>query len=169
MARAQRRRRRCGRLRDRLDRAGRETGQIMLLSIVFAVLALLLVTVVVSATSVHLERKRLLILADELALEGADALDLDGFYRGRADAPRPGAVIPLTDSGVRRAVETYLTAHRDVTAGLEALTVEQADTPDGRTARITLTARARPALVSRVTAAWSDGIALRATSSARAW
>lgn len=157
------------RLRRRLDEAGRESGRIMLLSIAFAVVALLLVTAVVSATGVHLERKRLLILADQLALEGADAIDLDGFYRGEAAAPRPGAVVPLTDAGVRRAVEAYLSAHAGAAADLERLAVVQADTPDGRTARITLSAVARPTLVSWVTAPWSDGIDLRASSSARAW
>lgn len=159
------------RLRRRLDEAGRESGRIMLLSIAFAIVALLLVTVVVSVTSVHLERKRLLILADQLALEGADAIDLDGFYRGEAAAPQPGAVVPLTDAGVRRAVDAYLSAHGHGGAGadLERLAVVQADTPDGRTARITLSAVARPALVSWVTAPWSDGIGLRVSSSARAW
>lgn len=155
--------------RARLDRAGREAGQIMLLSIVFSALALLLVTAVVSATSVHLERTRLLILADDLALDAADAIDLDAFYGGRADAPRTGAVVPLTDVGVRQAVETYLVAHPEVAVGLEGIRVGEAVTPDGRTARVTLTAVARPVLISWVTAPWSGGIPLRATSSARAW
>lgn len=141
----------------------------MLLSIVFGVLALLLVTAVVSATGVHLERKRLLTLADELALDAADSIDLDAFYRGQVAGPRPGAVVPLTDAGVRRAVEAYLTGYPEVAAGLEGLQVAEADTPDGRTARVTLTAVARPALISWVTAPWSGGIALRATSNARAW
>lgn len=156
-------------LRGRLDRAGREAGQITLLTIVFAALALLLVTAVVSATSVHLEQKRLLILADDLALEAADALDLDAFYRGQAAAPRPHAVVPLTDAGVRRAVEAYLAEHPGVVVGFEGLRVTEAETPDGRTARITVTSVARPALISWVTAAWSDGIVLSVTSSARAW
>ena len=155
--------------RRRVHRAGHDAGQITLLSIVFAVLALLLVTAVVSATSIHLERKRLLILADDLALEAADALDLDAFYRGRSGAPRSGAVVPLTDAGVRRAVAGYLADHPGSAAGLEGLGVDEAVSPDGRTARVSLTALARPALVSWITAPWSDGIALRATSSARAW
>ena len=98
------------RLGARLDRAGREAGQIMLLSVVFGVLALLLVTAVVSATSIHLERKALLILADDLALRAANGIDLDAFYRGHADAPTSGGVVPLTDAGVRRSVEGYVAA-----------------------------------------------------------
>ena len=157
------------RLRARLARTGRDAGQIMLLSVVFGVLALLLVTAVVSATSIHLERKALLILADDLALRAANGIDLDAFYRGHADAPTSGGVVPLTDAGVRRSVEGYVAAHPEAAVGLEGLDVSEAVTPDGRTARVTLTAVARPALVSWVTAPWSGGIPLRVTSSARAW
>ena len=53
--------------RGRMGR--RDDGQIMILTIGFVVVALLLVTVVASAAGVHLERKRLLALADVLALE----------------------------------------------------------------------------------------------------
>jgi hypothetical protein len=148
---------------------GRETGSVTLLSIAFGALALLLVTAVVSATGVHLERKRLVALADELALEAADALDADAFYRGQAPPPTPDGVVPLTDAGVRAAVEEHLAAHPQVAGRLEHLRVVEAVTDDGRTARVTLAALARPAIVTWVTAAWSDGIALRASSSARAW
>ena len=154
---------------DRIDRAGREAGQITLLSIAFATLALLLVTAVVSATSVHLERKHLLVLADDLALAASDSLDLDAFYGGRAVAPAAGAVVPLTDGGVHRSVAASLAALPGAASGLDGLQVESAVSPDGRTARVTLTAVSRPALVSWVTGPWSDGILLRVTSSARSW
>ncbi len=157
------------RLRDRARAGGRDTGNITLLSLAFGALALLLVTAVVSATSVHLERKRLLGLADQVALEAADSLDLTAFYRGRAPRPTEGAVVPLTDADVRRAVEEYLTDHGHAAAGLDGLTVVEAVSDDGRTARVTLGAVARPALVSWITAPWSDGISLQVTSSARAW
>jgi len=156
-------------VRARIDRAGREAGQITLLSIAFATLALLLVTAVVSATSVHLERKHLLVLADDLALAASDSLDLDAFYGGRAVAPAAGAVVPLTDGGVHRSVAASLAALPGAASGLDGLQVESAVSPDGRTARVTLTAVSRPALVSWVTGPWSDGILLRVTSSARSW
>jgi len=157
------------RLRRRVDRAGRDVGQITLLSIAFAALALLLVTAVVSATGIHLERKRLLTLADDLSLGAANSLDLDSFYRGLAAAPVAGAAVPLTDAGVRRSVQDYLDATPGIAAGLDRLEVVDAVSPDGRTARVTLTALAHPALISWLTAPWSDGILLRVTSSARAW
>ena len=140
-----------------------------LLSIAFGALALLLMTAVVSATGIHLEQKRLVALADELALEAADALDLAAFYRGESPAPTEVGVVPLTDGDVRRAVEEYLAAHPGVVDGVEGLRVVEAASDDGRTARVTLAALARPPLVSWITAAWSDGVTLTATSSARAW
>jgi hypothetical protein len=147
----------------------RESGHVTLLSIAFAALALLLLTAVVSATGIHLERKRLLVLADELALEAADALDVASFYRGEARRPTADGVIPLTDADVRRAVEEYLSTNPSVAARHERLTVTEAVSDDGRTARVSLAAVARPPLISWITAPWSDGVALRATSSARAW
>jgi hypothetical protein len=158
----------AARRRAAAGRGSSETGSITLLSIAFAALALLLMTAVVSATSVHLERKRLLALADELALEAADALDLAAFYRGEAPPPTTDGVVPLTDADVRRAVDQYLDEHGDVVARHERLVVTEAVSDDGRTARVSLAAVARPPLLSWITAAWSDGIALRATSSARA-
>jgi uncharacterized membrane protein len=164
-------RRTSGRSRPwaRVDGPGGESGQITLLSIAFGMLALLLVTVVVSATGVHLERKELLMLADGVALAAADSLDVDAFYQGRAHAPNESGVVHLTDDGVRAAVERHLAGHPDVTGALDGLLVEVAETPDGRTARVTLSAVARPALVSWATSPWSDGLRIRVTSSARAW
>ncbi|WP_298460285.1 pilus assembly protein TadG-related protein [uncultured Cellulomonas sp.] len=156
-------------VRDRAARGGTDAGNITLLAIAFGMLALLLVTAVVSATSVHLERKRLLVLADELALEAADALDLASFYRGGAAPPTQDGVVPLTDADVRRAVEEYLTEHDALLAGREGLVVTEAVADDGRTARVGLAALARPPLISWITAPWSDGVVVRATSSARAW
>lgn len=156
-------------VRRRVDRGGREAGNITLLSIAFGALALLLVTAVISATSVHLERKRLVTLADELALEAADALDLATFYRGEAPPPTSDGAVPLTDADVRQAVEEYLTEHRGIVAQREGLVVTEAVSDDGRTARVSLAALARPPLISWITAPWSDGITVRATASARAW
>lgn len=160
---------------------GTDDGQVLLLSIGYALLALLLVTVVVSATGVHLERKRLLALADQAALAGAQAFDADAYYRAQgADGDdAPGAevdtggpadvrgLVLLSPALVRSAVVDHLEASPGA-ARLDGLTLVSATTPDGRTAVVTLSAVARPPLLSWVTAPWSDGIALRATSSARA-
>ena len=146
-----------------------DDGQVLLLSIAYGVIALLLVTVVVSASSIHIERKRLQALADSLAADAADAIDQGAFYRGELTGPGPGTALSLTDDGVRASVEDRLARHRALVQRFDGLEVVDASTPDGRTADVTLAAVAKPALISWVTAPWSDGIALRVTARARAW
>jgi uncharacterized membrane protein len=152
-----------GLLRRLRARASGDEGQVMVLALAFGVLALLLVGVVTSATAVHLERKRLLALADLAALEAADAMDPAHYY---AD-DETGALVVLSDADVRAAVEAYL---RDAPAAarFDDLTVEAATSADGRTAVVTLRAVADVPLLSTVTALWSDGIELVVTSRARA-
>src|SRR5690606_38889121 len=137
--------------------------------IAYGVLALLLLGAVVSAASIHLERKSLLALADLAALDAADALDDQRYFdRPPADqANPPGALLPVTDRTVRQSVEDYL-ASAPASAELTGLRVVHAVAVDDRTAEVTLGALARPPLLTWVTAAWSDGIALRVTARARA-
>ncbi|HEY3437881.1 MAG TPA: hypothetical protein VGK35_09355 [Actinotalea sp.] len=138
----------------------------MLLCIAYGALALLLITIVVSATSIHLERKRLLALADLTALAAADTLDADSYYSGEGrDLDTPPVV--LTPSGVRATVEDRLQAAPEATR-FEDLTVLTATTPDGRTAVVSLGAPARPPFLTWVLAPWSDGVALEVTARARA-
>lgn len=142
-----------------------DEGRVMILSLLYVVLALLLVTAVASATSVHLERKALLALADGAALAGATALDEEAYY-ARTGGEKP---LMLTDASVAAAVEQHVAA--SATRGLEdlsGLAITRAVAVDGRTAEVSLTAVARPPLITWVTAAWSDGIRLEVTSRARA-
>jgi hypothetical protein len=76
--------------------------------------------------------------------------------------------VPLTREGVRTAVAAHLEA-APAAGGLAGLGVaEPTGTPDGVTARVTLTAVARPPFLPWALIGWSDGIALHATSDARA-
>ncbi|WP_028047646.1 pilus assembly protein TadG-related protein [Cellulomonas sp. URHE0023] len=149
----------------RRARAGADDGQIMILTLGFVVVALLLVTVVASAAHVHLERKRLLALADVLALEGADAVASDRYFAPGSDE-QPG--LPLTDTAVRQGIEEYLRDNPDVTGQWDQLVVLSATTPDGASARVHLGAVTHPVLISWVLSPWQDGIALEAESVARA-
>ena len=144
-----------------------DEGRVLLLSLVFGLLALTLVMTVVSATAVHLDRKRVLALADQAALAGAMALD-EGAYYAR-DGVDPGAegLVVLTDASVRQAVEAHLEGASEA-ARFPDLAVVTARTPDGRTAVVTLSATAHPPLLSWVTQRWSGGIPLELTSRARA-
>lgn len=145
------------------DRAG-EQGSITLLSIGFGVLALVLVLVVAAASSVYLERKQLLALADSVAADAADAIDLDRYYAPDHDDDG----LPVSDASVRAAVADHLVAS-PVAGSFEDLRVaEPTGSADGRTAQVTLSARARPAVVPWVLAPWSDGFAISVSVTARA-
>lgn len=146
-------------------RARGDDGQVMLLALAFGLLAILLVGVVVSATAVHLERKRLLALADLAALEAADAMEPDRYYAAPPDDP--GAPVSLTPAEVRDAVEAYL-ADAPAAGRFADLEVVEAGTEDGRTVVVTLRALADVPLLSAATAAWSDGVGLVVTARARA-
>lgn len=130
----------------------------------FVLVAVALITVVVAATGVHLDRKRLLDLADLSALDAADALSDDGYF-----AAADGRPVPLTSDSVRAAVERYVRDHPDPAARWETVQVLEASTPDGRTAVVRLRAVSRLALVGPLLEPWSDGVRIEATATARAW
>ena len=124
-------------------------GQIMLLAIGFVVVALALVAVVTAVTSVQLERKRLMTIADAAAAHAAGDFDEESLHAARA--PDPGAPhaapgLELTDARVADSVAEYLAASRG-TLALRDVRVVSATTPDGRTAVVELAGVARPALV----------------------
>lgn len=160
----------------------------MLLILGYAVVVLLLVTVVAAATSVHLTRHRLMGLADAAALDAADAIDTERFYTGGATAggaaaggagtsgrtpdgseqPNAPDPVPLSDASVRSSVSGYLA----VAAPLQPFPAPQVGpgtgTPDGVTAEVTLTTTARIPLVSAVLRPWADGVRVTVTARARA-
>ena len=147
-------------------RGARDDGQVMILALAFGLLAILLVGVVVSATAVHLERKRLLAVADLAALEAADAMDPARYYRDEpVDAG--GSPVTLTPADVSAAVESYLRT-APAAARFDDLQLVEATTRDGRTVVVTLRAVADVPLLSVATAAWSDGVELVVTARARA-
>lgn len=118
-----------------------EDGSTLPLVIFYGFLSLVLILLVVAATSLYLERKRLFTLADGAALVGAEAFELEGVDLG---AGRPRTAIDSAD--VREAVDGYLAAAP--TAQFEALVLERADSADGRSATVSLSAYWRPPVVS---------------------
>lgn len=144
---------------------GRDDGQVMILSLGFAVVAILLVLVVTAATGVHLERKRLIAIADLAALSAADAVST-GYFAGAG--AQGGGGVPLTDATVLSAVEEYVRDHPEPAARWDGVRVLEASTPDGRSVVVRLGAVTRPPLVTWVLEPWSDGIAMTAEGRARA-
>ncbi|WP_380169086.1 pilus assembly protein TadG-related protein [Jannaschia sp. R86511] len=148
--------------------AGRpdDSGQVLLLALVYGVVAILLVLVVVAASAVHLDRKRLLAVADAAALDAADALDEAAYFEATEQEGGLDAV-PVTDASVRDAVVAHL-QRQDAPSRFVDLSVDVAatGTPDGSTAVVVLTARSLPLLPDAVAGRYGAGVPLRVTSSA---
>ena len=118
-----------------------DEGSTLLLTIFYGFLALVLVLLVTAATSLYLERKRLFTLADGAALVGAEAFDLQTVTMS------DGVARPVLESeDVAIAVTEYL--DEAPVAGFDQLRVVRADTVDGRSATVTLSARWSPPVVS---------------------
>ena len=138
---------------------GSDDGSTLVLTIFYAVLALMLVLAVVAATSLYLERKRLLTLADGAALAAAEGFPLASVR------PQPGraTVRPVLSSvDVQQAAREYLAAVAD--DRFEALTLDRAASVDGSSATVTLSAVWRPPVVA---AFLPDGVPVTVSSVAR--
>ena len=109
---------------------GRETGSTLLLTIFYCFLGLSIVLVVVSATTLYLERKRLFTVADGAALAAAEAWSLETV---RLDGDR--LAIELDSVDVREAAAAYLAA---AATDLDDVELVRASSVDGRTATVTL-------------------------------
>lgn len=109
-----------------------ESGSTLLLTIFYGVLALALVLVVTSATSLYLERKRLFTLADGAALAAAESWRLEDV-RLDGDALAFG----LDVASVGDAPASYLA---DSAHSLHELELVHAGSGDGRSASVTLRA-----------------------------
>lgn len=140
-----------------------EAGNTILLSVILSAVAIALVLTFGSITQMHIERKRLLALADAAALHAASALDEDHYYT------TPGADLHLTDASVHAAVEDFLV--RTPAAQHNRLHALQIDSPtaaiDGDTAQVTLSAFIRPTYIP-----WSvtpfEGFRIQVSTTARA-
>ena len=137
-----------------------EDGQTLLLGVGMISVVAVLVLVVASATAVYLDLKTLTSLADSAAAAAATGVDVAGYFGGVEVDGVPGT---LSDAGVRAAALDDMEAQPE---RLEALSLIQADTPDGVTAVVTLTARSRPPFLP-----WgvipARGFTISATGSAR--
>ncbi|HEY0261060.1 MAG TPA: pilus assembly protein TadG-related protein [Lacisediminihabitans sp.] len=118
-----------------------DDGSILPLTIFYGVLSLVLILLVVAASSLYLERKRLFTLADGAALAGAEAFDL-ADVRPTAAGLRP----ELTSAEVAETVRGYLTVAP--TDEFESLALDRAETVDGRSATVQLSSYWRPPVLS---------------------
>ncbi len=134
-----------------------ENGSSLILTIFYGAFALALILVVVAATSLSIDRKRLFSLADGAALAGAEAFELSAV---NADAA--GFTAMLASADVRVAALEYIAAVPH--GALEGVVVESAASPDGLSAEITVSAWWRPPVLTVFVA---EGLRLEVTSTAR--
>lgn len=127
-----------------------DDGSVLLLTLGYAVLALVLVFICVNATSLYIAQKRLDSLADGAALAAAD-----GFVLTVVDGV-PSA--DLTDAGVAEQAAQFVTA-----VGGDAVLVA-ASTPDGVSARVSVAGAWHPPIVSMFV---PEGVPLAATATSR--
>jgi hypothetical protein len=141
-----------------------DEGSILPLVIASCALGLAVILMVSAASSLYLERARLFSLADAAALAGAESFDVDGGggLAAPGDVGDGGALPTLTDDGVAVAAAGFLAD--EPTDGLRGLHLDRAETPDGRSARVTLSATWIPPVVSLLA---PDGVRIDVTSTAR--
>jgi hypothetical protein len=135
-----------------------DRGSILPLVVFFGALALVVILLASAASSLYLERKRLFTVADDAALVGGEAFDVDEVPVVDGH-PRPR----LRPADVGDAVDGYLAATD--TTEFEQLRVEWATTVDGHSATVELSAFWRPPVVTLFV---PRGIRVEVTASARA-
>jgi len=126
-----------------------EEGSTLLLTLGYAVLALVLVLVCVDATSLYLANKRTQALADAAALAGADGFTLS------ISGGEPTST--LTDAGVHEQAADLVGVH----GGAVLLS---AGTPDGVSARVTVRTVWHPPVSTLFV---PTGVTLEATATSR--
>lgn len=136
--------------RSTVDGRPDDEGSVLLLTLGYAVLALVAVLICTAATSLYLAQKRLDAVADAAALAAAD-----GFELTIADGE---PVASLSDADVREQAQLMVAQ-----IGGGAVLVS-ADTPDGVSARVTVAGAWHPPVVTLFV---PGGLALEATATSR--
>jgi uncharacterized membrane protein len=138
------------RRRTRTVRPPDDEGSVLILTLGYAVLAIVAIFVCVDATSLYLAQKRVDALADAAALAAADGFELT------IEAGEP--VARLTTAGVREQAEAIV---GEVGGGAALVS---ATTPDGVSARVTVADSWHPPILTLFV---PDGVALEATATSR--
>lgn len=149
---------RCALARVWRGAARDDRGSTLPLIIGYAGLGLVVVLLVTAATALYLERTRLFTLADGAALVGAESFDLGDVTVREGEGLRPR----LTDARVRADVSAYLAVAP--TGSFDGLALESATTPDGVSARVTLSSYWRPPMLTLLL---PEGLRLEVTATAR--
>lgn len=123
-------------IRAHLQGLGDERGSTLPLAIGLITICLLAVAIVTDVTAVYLQRRNLMVVADAMALAGAQAIDVDAYYANGATRGTR-----LDPSRVVTAANGYLD-RSEARSSIPGLAVEQIAT-DGQVVRIGLAAPLR--------------------------
>ena len=157
-----RRLRRVGGQRLCLAHQQRERGQISVLILGFAVLALMLIVVGVNVTAAQLARTRLLDAADAAALDAADALDDHAAYGGGLRS-----AVAITDSSVRQSAARYFALAPPPHGISSWVLTDDTGSPDGQTAVIGLRGTVDIPIAASVLAAFGGSVDITVEARAR--
>lgn len=135
-----------------------DEGSTILLTIGFAAVTLAVVLVGIAATSLYVEHKRLLGLADRLAATAAESFSIDDVVMLPEGSFRP----VLDDAAVASSARATLAAEGP--GALTGVEILEAVTPDGRGAEVSLASEWRLPMLTLFVPA---GVRIEATASAR--
>ncbi|KRE57336.1 hypothetical protein ASG70_01975 [Phycicoccus sp. Soil748] len=142
-------------------RAGEEAGQVSILILGFAVVAMLLIVGTMAVTSAQLSRMRLLDAADGAALDAADSLDVAAYRNGL------GTSVAVSDDTVVRTATAYL-QDRPLPVGMLGWEVAAGSgSPDGETAVVRLQGEAELPWVGPLLDALGGSVTITVESRAR--
>ena len=140
-------------------RAKNEDGQMTVMILGYVTLALLVASVVIGISSVYLEHKRLLSLADGASLASADSYTL-----GDVDTQGESPSATLSPARVRNVAADFVSRSPAAQRFSGLAVAGSTGSPDGSTAVVVLTAAVHPPVVNFLV---PDGIRIEATSTAR--
>jgi Flp pilus assembly protein TadG len=135
-----------------------DSGQVMVLILGFTVVLGLLVTVVIDASTLFLQRRSLASIADSAALAAAQELDAATYYAGDGLDE-----VPIDPDAAREAAGGLVAA--SPAPQLRGVRVARVAVDDG-TVEVTVTARVRLPFANLVTGD-AEGVRLSVTSAAR--
>lgn len=140
-------------------RANNEDGQMTVMILGYVTLALLVASVVIGISSVYLEHKRLLSLADGASLAAADSYTL-----GDVDTQGGSPSATLNPARVRNVAGDFVSRSPAAQRFSGLAVAGSTGSPDGSTAVVVLAAAVHPPVVNFLV---PDGIRIEATSTAR--
>lgn len=143
--------------RDLLQRMRSERGSVLPLILVYLMIALTAAYILVAATSLSIERKRLLTLADAVALSASES------FAATDVSFSDGELTPMLDADKVR--ERALSTLEDLAGTTsDRVRLDSASTPDGSTAHVVITGHWSPPLAH---ALLPSGLEITVSSDAR--